>query len=735
MTQLGMILGTAAYMAPEQARGKAVDKRSDIWAFGCVLFEMLTGTRAFDGEDATDTIAAVVRAEPKWDALPSDVPEPIRLLLRRCLEKDRKKRIGDISTALFLLTEPAVIETPTTSVAVTPPQRRSRTRLWIVSAALLGAAAVSPVVWMLKPAAIPASLSRFSVGLPDGQTFTGVSRHFVAVSKDGTRLAYVANSRLYLRTMSDLDARPIAGTDGAVGVLNPVFSPDGGSLAFFSVTDGSIKRIPVTGGAPQTLCQAASPLGMSWDGGSILFSQGVFEEGRGTIQRISENGGTPETLLTVKEGELAVHPQMLPGGDAVLFTLVQSTLPVSERWQKAEIVIQSLKDDRRTALVTGADGRYLPTGHLVYALGGVVFAAPFDLSGRKLTGASAPVIEGVRRSPFGNASGAAQFGVSEGGTLVYVPGPTSFLTAERALFVSDSNGSRTQLAVPPGPYLHPRVSHDGKYLAVATDDGKDADVSIYDLSATSAMRRITFGGRNLFPIWSPDGRIAFQSNRDGDAAIFTQRADGSGVTRLTKPEKDVSHIPESWSPDGRTLLFSALKDRRYMLFALSLAGGQINRFGDVESAEPIGAIFSPNGRWVAYTTNDRAGGAVTRNRGVYVQPFPATGTRIQAPKDRADFHPTWGPTGDEIFFIPTASRLVRVGVETQPDFDFVGVSAVPSVTVDRISTDVRDYDVLPDGRFVGTAAAEESGSGTARTPQIRVVLNWQEELKRLVPTR
>jgi len=304
--------------------------------------------------------------------------------------------------------------------------------------------------------------------------------------------------------------------------------------------------------------------------------------------------------------------------------------------------------------------------------------------------------------------------------------------------LTDRAGMATPVPITPGLWVHPRVSRDGTRVAIESDEGQEANVWIYDLSGASATRRLTFGGHNRFPVWSGDGqRIAFQSDREGDLAIFAQRADGTGAAeRLTKPEQRASHVPESWSPDNRTLLFSEFKEATFFSWALSLNDKKAEPFGNVQSAEPIGATFSPDGLWVAYSTNDTPGGSPSSNRGVYVQPFPATGSRYQVPKERSDFHPAWGPAGSELLYTPTSGQLSVVSVRTRPTLTFgraVGLPAIPMQP--RLSTNVRDYDVLPDGRILSTVnQSDQRGSG-AGSPQIRVVLNWSEELKQRVPTR
>jgi len=331
--------------------------------------------------------------------------------------------------------------------------------------------------------------------------------------------------------------------------------------------------------------------------------------------------------------------------------------------------------------------------------------------------------------------------VSDNGTLIYVAGPATFTGAARMLIITDRNGQTTPLPLPPGRYVHPRVSRDGKRVAVAVDDGRDAFVSIYELSSTSALGRLTFEGHNRFPVWSGDGQwIAFQSDREGDFGVFMQRADGSNprVERLTKPEPGVSHIPESWSPDGRTLLFSAKREQRdYALWALSLETKKLTPFGNVRSRNPIGATFSPDGGWVAYASFNGSGGRDNPDNGIYVEPFPPTRARYQLPKEYFDFHPAWGPTAAELFYIPTASALSAIPVQTQPMFAFGKAVRLPKpLTRDRINSDFRDYDVLPDGRFLSSVpAGDESVSGSDTPQQIRVVINWFQELQERVPVK
>jgi serine/threonine-protein kinase len=728
MTQMGVILGTAAYMSPEQAKGQPADKRSDVWAFGCVLYEMLTGTRALEGEDIADTLANVRKMDPDWLALPPAVPPALRALIQRCLARDRRQRIADLSVAQFVLGDPAILA---------PSQGAARTRRWksavpVAAAVLLTAMLVGAGVWRLKPSGSTPPVARFSFTLPEGQQLSDGTRHSVAISPDGKLIAYVANNRLFLRFLSDFDARAIAGAEGTptAAVSAPAFSPDSRSIAFFQ-TDGSVKRIAVNGGSAVTVCPAIPPLGITWDSSGIVVGQGA----RG-ILRCAPNGGTPEQIATMKEDEQAHGPQMLLDGAALLFTLAKvSDGPT--RWDNAQIVVQTMSSGaRKTLIAGGTDARYLPTGHLVYAVGGIVFAVPFDPVRQAVTGGAVPILEGVKRT-----TGVAQFAISGTGSLLYVPGPTGTATNERALVLADRAGALTRLSVLPGPYTYVRASRDGARLAIVSDDGKEAIVSIQELAGASAIRRLTFAGQNRFPIWSPDGqRVAFQSDREGDLAIFSQRADGTGpVERLTKAQQGEAHVPESWSPDGGHLSFSVVRDAKYALWMLSTEDRKATPYGDVTSAQPIDSVFSPDGRWIAYSWAPvvAPNSGISPNRGVYIQPFPATGVRYQAPRQLLDFHPVWGPQGNELFYVPGVAigRIAVVSVTTQPGMTFGSPVTVPArFTAGRFMNEMRAYDILPDGRFISLVqASEPESSGQAATSQFRLVLNWFDELEARVP--
>jgi Tol biopolymer transport system component len=363
----------------------------------------------------------------------------------------------------------------------------------------------------------------------------------------------------------------------------------------------------------------------------------------------------------------------------------------------------------------------------VYAVGGSLFAVAFDLQHLEVRGGRVPLVEGVRRSS-GSVTGAAHFSVSSTGSLIYIPGPVSSAPLEIA--VIDRKGEVERLKLPPGSYLMPRASPDGTRIAFGTDDGKEAIVWIYLLSGRSTMQRLTFGGNNRVPLWSSDGkRVAFQSDREGDLAIFWQSAAGGTAERLTKPEQGESHTPESWSPKGDRLLFSVKKGSDVSLWTFSLRDRTATPFGDVHSSFPVGARFSPDGRWVAYASTERGTTAI------YVQPFPATGDKYQlSAKGLQNPHElAWSPDGKELFYVPRIGGFEAVGVTTEPTFAFGTAVAVPRPFLLGPPNSPTLYDIAPDGKFVGLITAGQTESGAAKVPQIQLVLNWFEELKARVP--
>jgi eukaryotic-like serine/threonine-protein kinase len=743
MTQLGVILGTAAYMSPEQAKGKAADKRSDLWAFGCVLFEMLTGKRAFEGEDVSDTLALVLRGEPDWTALPSEIPQSLSTLIKRCLKKDSRQRVGDIAAALFVLEQP-LLPSDVARPATSSSRSSWKPLAWGVAVAAAAAALTSLGWWSLRSVPPRPIVARFSISLPEDQRLVSTNVGVLAISPDGTKMAYLANRSLYLRNLTSLEAKAIS-ISGVETVANPVFSPDGESIAFYSPRAQVLRKVSVTGGAAVTLCEAVPPNGISWGASGIVFGQ--RDKG---IMRVSPSGGKPEVLAAVQPPEQAAAPEILPDSDSLLFTVASGSIAGRDFWDTARIVVQSLKTgERRTLIEGGSDAHYLQTGHVLYFIEGVMFARPFDVRRLQVTGGQIPVVEGIKRGA-GNVTvatagflfPAAQFGVSANGSLVYVPGPAALSSLQQELVMADRTGASTKLKAAPGPYQHPRVSPDGKRIAFETNDGKDANVWILDVAGGSSPRRLTFEGKNRFPIWSRDGQwVAFQSDREGDLGIFRQRVEGTQgtVERLTTAPAETSHAPESWSPTSDLLTYSITKGREASLGVLSLNDRKTTALSGIEKTTTWpNATFSPDGRWLAYSSRPLG---QTRNT-IYVEPFPQTGVKFQV--TTADGHfPAWSPDGRELFFLdpsrPANGRvgLVAVKINARPDLAVGDVVQIPRafyVTAPGIGR-TRTYDVMPDGRFLGIIEEGLSPAGTAAGAQIQVVLNWLEELKQRVPVK
>jgi serine/threonine-protein kinase len=734
-TQAGVILGTAAYMSPEQAKGLTADHRSDVFSFGVVLYEMLTGRQPFQGDTAPDILASVLAREPDLGALPSHVNPRLTELLQRCLEKNPRRRwqaVGDLRADLDAIARNA--RAPAVPPVVVQGPSRKALALGATLLVLATAAITSGAAWMLRrPPVAPsvAPITRFAIVPPDGQQFTNTSRHVLALSPDGRTMVYVANSRLYLRSMGDLDARPIAGTETWSFVSEPVFSPDGRSIAFFASSDRTLKKISVNGGVAITLCAATNPYGMSWGADGLVFGQVP-----GGILRVSPNGGQPEVLVNVKDGEVAHGPQVLANGAVVLFTL--ATGSSEDRWDTGRIVAQSIQTgERRVVLSGGSDARYLPTGHLVYAVGGIVFAVRFDLARLAVVGGATPVVEGVRRAPAPSDTPAtAQFSVSPTGSLIYLPGPAQ-TTSQRVLAEVDrGSGHVVPLKLPPGSYLAPRYApRSGTRVAFQVDEGKQQAIAFYDVSGATTMRRLTLGGANRFPVWSADGqRITYQSDREGDLGIFWQRVDGTGaVERLTKPEPGTGHVPDAWSPDGHTLLFEAVTEGRFSLWTRS-ATGKVEPFGTVQSSIAIDAAFSPDGHWVAYAS--AAPGQEVSAARVYIEPFPRTGAIYPASNGLA-VSPMWPPGSKALMYDVAPASFSVVTFSAQPSVEFGNPAPVAKSGLWRSSfTQARPWDLSPDGTRIlgfleGTAPQQAANAPTT----IQVVLNWSEELTRLVPTK
>lgn len=710
VTSDGVILGTAPYMSPEQAKGRVVDKRSDVFAVGCVLYEMLTGRRAFAGETVTETLANVIKSEPDWQALPAGLPPTVMLVLRGTLEKDRKTRIADLSTVSFLLDRPVV-----DAASPRATQTATRGRLaWLAVGLAVGAGAAAALFSTRQASEAPPSavVARFSYGMArDNRILT--TRRAVAISPDGTRVAVVTIHGLWLRQLADPDARLVPGTEGA---LVPVFAPDGTSLVFWH--EGALKRLAIGSTSTLTLCTVgATPNYLSWTGDTLLYTQG-----RNAIMRVAASGGTPVPAIEMSDdGQYPSSVQLLPDGDTVLLTMTARQRPGVEQIEADVMAVQSLRSGERTPLATGgSDAQYVRSGHILYVQRGSIYAVPFDPRARRLTGDAIPVLEGVSRATaFAGTDAArpAHFAVSESGTLVYLSGPVTGDSLDVVLL--DEAGKSEPLNLPPGSYRYPRVSSDGARIAFDSVGGPESMIMIHDRANPRSVRRLTFGGHNRYPVWTPDGRrVTFQSDRDGDMAIFWQSLAGGAAERLTRAEAGRSHIPESWSPDGQVLLFQDADDQRSTLKTLTLKDRTVEVFGDVRDSY-LGpqAVFSPDGKWVAYqfAARENQGEATT-----FIEPYPRTGTKHEVGMGG---RPVWSRDGTRLFYVPGPSLWMAVNFRARPEVSISSPQPVPRLFSVAPPAWRRTFDLLPDGRVVAVATLEST------MPELQVVVNWLTELK------
>ena len=736
-TNAGVILGTAAYMSPEQARAKPVDRRTDIWAFGCVLFEMLTGRQAFAGETITDVLSAITRDEPDWTALPADTPPHIRTLLRRCLQKDPQKRLPHIGIARIEIDEGPPAGVPAVAQGFSPaePVRKSRAMLpWIV-AAVLGVALIAVIArWAPWRAAVRPPLVRVSAEIGVDASLANDLGASVALSSDGTLLAFVARkgaggTQLYLRHVDRLDATVLTGADNAEF---PFFSPDGRWIAFFA--DSKLKKISVTGGAAVTLCDAPNGRGGSWaDDGTIVFQPNVTGTGRG-LMRVSDGGGTPQTLTTLQEGEANQRwPQMLPGGKAVLYTAAVS----AGSYGDANISVQLAPGGTRKILVRGGFfGHYLSSGHLLYLHDGTLFAVPFDLDRLELTGQAVPVLERVATN---TTVGAADFDVSNAGTLVYVNG--ALFTSALPMTWLSRDHKTAALRAAPSDWSNPRFSPDGRQLAMDLAGPPQQDVWLYSWERDAASRLTVDPGNHAYPLWTPDGRRLVFRAQPTNASVFNlfwQRADGAGAAERLTTSPNLQY-PGSWHPSGKFLAFTENSAQtNFDLMILPMDGddttgwkpGKPYAFLSTPSSE-IDPMFSPDGRWIAYQS------AETGRPEIFVSPFPGPGGKWQVSTDGATFA-TWSHTRKELFFLAPDGRILVAPYTVEGDsfkadrpkvWSDVRLAPRPRGTT---GSGGRSFDLHPDGdRFVVALAPQTQED--IKQDKVVFVFNFFDELRRLAP--
>jgi Tol biopolymer transport system component/predicted Ser/Thr protein kinase len=711
LTGQGQILGTLQYMSPEQLQGKEVDARSDLFSFGCVLYEMLTGKRAFEGSSPASVIAAILGREPA----PLEVARPLDRVIRRSLAKDPDQRFQtarDLKAALSWVQEQ-------------PPQANapSRSRLgWLAAAAMAIIGIAGWTAWWratrlveqpLKP------LARLDVDLgPDVSLGSGTGDDII-ISADGTRLAYVSQNRLFTRQLDQDRAAELAGTEGAYA---PFFSPDGRWIAFF--TPGKLKKISVEGGTAIALCDSpGTGRGGSWgEDGSIIAALNTI----GGLSRIPVAGGAPVPITERdrQHGEITHRwPQISPGGKAVLFTAHTA----AGGFDGASIEVLSLVDHRKRTLQRGATyGRYLPSGHLIYISQGTLFAVPFDPDRLEVRGTPTPVLQQVAYSA---QDGSAQLSFSQTGTLVYQSGGNAggLVTVQWL----DGAGKTQTLLPKPGSYSRPRLSPDGQQLALNVSEGSNQDVWVYELERNQ-LRQLTFGLSTLLPMWSPDGRyIVFQA----PGGMFWTRADGVGKPQTLIQSKDLQ-MPFSFTPDGRRLAYTDLNPAiGYDIWTVPIQNdGAGLRAGKAEPFlqtpfDETQAAFSPDGRWLAYSSTDSG------TYQVYVRAFPDTGGKWPVSND-GGVQPIWSRTSKELFFRSRDNQTMVTGYTVNGD------SFVPEKP--RVWSEKRmasfgnlapSFDLAPDGKRIAAIMSSELPKDQQARNHAIFVENFFDELRRRVPAR
>ena len=721
-TQPGVVMGTVPYMSPEQVRGEALDTRTDIWSFGCVLYEVLTRRRAIGGETVSEILAAVLMAEPNWDRLPESVADGVRCLMRRCLQKDRRCRLRDIGDARIELEEALGIRESTRPATI--PSGTSR-KVWAVAAAsvLLAVSSLAFAGWQIWGRSVPAQpVTRFSIELPARQRIVASFNPSIEISPNGRTLDYMVPTQggrfqPYIRMLDELEARILSSITGGV----PVFSPDSQWVCFIDEPTRTVRRAALSGGAPLTITPYEWITRGFWGADNHLYWTPGTRSG---IARTPITGGEtrPVTELDVAKNEQNHRfAQPLPGGKEIVFTVVETTM---ESYDDAKIVVQSLETGKRKTLIEGGTcPRYSPTGHLLYARAGNLFAVPFDRKRWEVTGPPVAVVEGLLMS---RNTGAAYYTLSETGTLAYVPGLAE--GGERQLLWVNRQGKETPLPLPQRSYLYPHLSPDGKQLALEIE-GPSHDFYLYDFDR-GVLTKLTLDGLSHAPIWSPDGkRIGFRSWKLGGMTMWSMPADRSAAEeRLLDTKGWQSAV--SWSPDGNYIAYiDMFPETGADILVLPVKGGHkpipVANSKFVEGSPK----FSPDGKWLAYCSNESG------RPEVFVQPFPGPGPKIQISTDGGN-DPLWRRLGGEIYY-RNGDKMMAVEMRTQPTFSagrphllWEGhYSHGMSSSCGQPGVTSFNYDVTPDGqRFLMVKDVHQDVAST----RIHVVVNWTQELTRLM---
>ena len=689
MTGAGMILGTAAYMAPEQAKGRPADKRSDVWAFGCVLYEMLTGRRAFEGDDVSDTMAAVLRAEPDWSALPAGTPSLVVRLLRGCLQKDRRTRISDIAVARFELDAP--LHAPDARPAHSGVRVRERVA-WACVAVLLLAGAAGTMYVAGRPAAPTPSRVMFSVEPPDGMAFSSAFPFsaFPTISPDGRQLLYAVRGtsgviQLAIRTLDNQEVRTLAGTETAT---SPFWSPDSSAIAFFS--GGQLKMIDISGGTPQTLCAAGPVTGGTWSrDGTILFTGPT-----GALFRVAATGGEPAPVTTLDALQTETShsaPWFLPDGRRFLY-----------RAQPSNAIFMGSLDsaERKELLRADSKALYAATGHLVFMRGSTLMAQMFDADRAEVSGDAFRVADNVGKSQL---SALAAFSVSDTSVLVYWAGSES--VSEPAWF--GRAGKPVSSVGEEGRYTQITLAPDGTKAALSrTDEDGQTDTWLLDL-ARGISTRFTFES-SVDPVWSSDGRSVAFARRGGPNRIYRKSVDG-GDELLVWEGSEVRN-PDSWSPDGRLIAYHGAGRTIGVVPLTGDAKEMVWLETPFTKDEPH---FSPDGRWMAYQSNEAG------QTDVYVQAFPGPGQKIRVSTSGGGA-PRWRADGRELFYLAPTGMMMAVSMKPGQRLEAGVPEPLFQTPITNVTLGLDQYDVTGDGqRFLVLTP-----TGDARQTPITVVVNW-----------
>jgi eukaryotic-like serine/threonine-protein kinase len=709
MTRMGVIMGTAAYMSPEQARGSVVDSRADIWAFGVVLYEMLAGKTLFEGATVSDTLAAVLRADIEWGRLPSNVPPALRTLLRRCLQRDPKQRLQHIGDARIEL-EDLQRDQGSSAPAAQAPRRWGQLAL----AALLSALVVGPLGWSFKPASPAGAPTSVIIRTPSEMPMGQMAP--LALSPDGRQLVYVvglgARRALVHQSLNVFEPRLLVENAGA---RVPFFSPRGDTVGFYSESTGEVQQVRLSGGTATRLLDAADSLGASWgEDGTIVFSAAWGQPLR--IRRPGTSESTTLTRLNVEAGERGhLWPQILPGTRAVLFTIWTG----APTWDEVQLGVADLETGEHTVVLRGgASGRYASSGHLIFWRGNALAAAPFDLETQAVTGEPVRVVEDVRLDV---GSGSAHFALSESGTLAYVKGGADTFAES---FVADRTGKQVGRLDETESVGDPVFSPDGQRVALTLFKGGGAfGIGVYDLQRR-LLTPLPLAGDNVLPTWTREGdRITFLSDAGGRYNYYSIPFDGGGRPQpLFSTYQGSVQSALSWLPNGRSFVYARSDDKTGRDLWLGTTGQPDPKPLLATAANESAPTFSPDGRFIAYQSDES--GALE----VYVRPFPQVEERRELISRSGGTSPRWSRDGTEIFYV-SEKGLMRVPVA--PTRDGSGTLSFGEPSLALAMTGLTSFDTSPDGRSFAIARSPIEKAAK----EIRVVLNWFEELRRLVPGR